>query len=579
VEQAGFCAGDDLVIQGSGFETIRDTAVVLLPLYGGCHPDDVPAADWTDTAITVKLPAGTFSGPVGFADANYADAYRNWTAEQDRLADELSAYPCYLLAGPISVAPPFPTCPPDLVFNRVRAGAPVIKAFTLNGLSPLFAEPGTALQLDWTVENAETIRLDRNGSVGPGFGGAPSVTNPPGQSYVLGAVTGDTPVLASYTLTATGPCGTAIQTVEARLRKIPTLRIIGVEVTQGIQRFRSPGGADNSIAVVAAKDTAVRVYVAADNLNGFRPGFGSPDQIAVKGSLQVDGYWLSPTNTAIAQPEGPRLRAGTNNSLNFKIPAALATGTKTLRVHAWTADEIEAPPTGAGTRPTSPFHNHVVTWINKRPFKVRYVRVSTPSSPALSDADAREAVVRAFDLLPTPVSDIAPARRPTWHTGQNINTREGLTALLGHIDDQHDCTLSEALFPWEDECPDDDGAVWLAITAITGWGGLTEPWQAFDTSRNTVVTSTDRLITVHELGHTLELKHVRVGIHPEDQVDFDDTLPDGGAIRAEDAFDVHKMAMVMESMSGLGVLFDFMAGAGVFKWVSPTNWERLLNKF
>ena len=37
-------------------------------------------------------------------------------------------------------------------------------------------------------------------------------------------------------------------------------------MTQGIQKFRIPDGADNSIAVVAAKDTAVRLYVAADNL-------------------------------------------------------------------------------------------------------------------------------------------------------------------------------------------------------------------------------------------------------------------------------------------------------------------------
>ncbi|UBV20987.1 hypothetical protein H8Z59_27970 [Mycolicibacterium fortuitum] len=577
MDQAGTCAGDEIVIRGAGFDAIRATAVLLLPLYGGCRPVDVPASDWTDTAITVSLPVGTFSGPVGFADANYAAAYRKWAADQDRIADEIRQLPCYLLAGPISITPPFPTCPADLVFNRLRAGAPVIRALTLNGLSPLFAEPGTSLQLDWTVENAETIELRRNGSTGPGFGGATAVTNPPGSSYALGVLTGDTPVAASYTLTATGPCGAATQSVEARLRKLPTLRIIGVEVTQGIQKFRSPDAADNSVAVVASKDTVVRVYVAADNLNGFKPNYGDPDQIKVTGELKVDGYWIGPTNQAIAQPEGPRLRNATNNSLNFKIPASLANGTKTLRVRAWTVDELEAPPTGEGVYPASPLHDHGVSWVTKRAYKVRYVRVSTPSIPAVSDDEARETVVRAFDLLPTPPLDIAPARRATWHTGQNLATKAGVSTLLGHIDDQHDCTLSEALLPWEDECPDDDGAIWIAVTPVNQplFAGMTEPWSLFDASRNTVVVpAQDRVIAAHELGHTLKLNHVNVGSFPEDQRTFDD-LPEGGAVRNEDVFDPHAVKKLFE---GSMPLWDFMSYAP-FRWISTTNWNRLLTKF
>lgn len=580
VDQTGPCVGDSIVIRGSGFAAIRATAVVLLPTYGGCRPVDVPAADWTDTAITVTVPAGTFSGPVGFADANYAAAYRKWAADQDRIADELRNLPCFLLAGPISIAPAFPTCPPDLAFNKIRAGAPVIHALTLNGLSPLFVEPGTALQLDWSVENAEKIDLNRNGSTGPAFAGAPTVTNPPGSSYALGVFTGDTPVTASYTLTATGPCGTATQYVEARLRKIPTLRIIGVEVTQGIQKFRSPDAPDNSIAVVASKDTAVRVYVAADNLNGFKPNFIDPDRINVTGELKVDGYWIKPTNPnqAIAQPESPQLRSATNNSLNFTIPAALAIGTKTLRVRAWTADELEAPPTGDGVYPVSPLHDHVVPWVTKRAYKVRYVRVSTPIAPAVSDCEARESVVRAFDLLPTPPLDIAPARLATWHTGQNLATEAGVHTLLGHIDDQHDCTLSEALFPWEDDCPDDDGAIWIAVIPINAplYGGMSEPASLFDAGRNTVVVpSQDKVTAAHELGHTLKLNHVNVGYFPEDQRTFDH-LPNGGAVLNDDVFDPHTMKKLFE---GSVPLWDFMSYAGSLRWISPTNWNRLLTKF
>jgi hypothetical protein len=579
IEQLGACVGDVIVIHGSGFMALRLTAVLLIPHLGGCRPVAVPEADWTDTAIRVRLPPEVSSGPVGFADAAYVAAYSAWVAEQDRLAREIESFYCYALSGPISIAPRFADCPPDLAINRLRAGAAVIEAFAVNGLSTIFVEPNTPLTLDWTVRNAETVIVERLGNQGPTFYGSTSITNPSYSSFTLGPFTGDTPVEAIYRLTATGPCGDAVATVHARLQKIPKLRITGIEVTQGIQKFRSPDGSDNSILPVALKDTVVRVYVAADQLDGFKHDFVAPDRIAVSGELRVGGMTLPPLNTisAQAQPSIPLARASTNGTLNFRIPAAAAQGVKTLRVRAWTAAELDDVPDGAKVRPMSSTFVQTVTWVDKAPFRIRYVRVSDSVSAALTDPLARSVVVRAFDFLATPPTDIAAARVPLWHTGEDLNTKEGIRTLMEHIDDQHDCTTSEWLLPWEEDCPDDDGAVWVAVLPRSGWGGMAQRWRLFNASRNSVVVTPTRDVAAHELGHTLKLNHVNVGGGFEEGEDFD-TLPSGGAIRSEDAFDPFGMRMVLEGAMGFSGIFDMMSYAPL-RWISPMNWQRVFNKF
>ncbi len=587
IEQSGACVGDIAIIRGTGFAALQSTAVLMLPFHDGCRAVSVPAADWTDTTIKVTLPAGIASGSVGFADASYVAAYDAWAAEQDRLAEDILRLPC---AWQNLTTPPFRACPPDNFVNRLRAGSAVIRAITINGLSPTtIVEPGTPLVLDWTVDNAEKVVIECHS--GPNFAGAKTLTDPTVPSATVGAFPTNQPDSARYELTATGPCGIAHAVVEARQMKVPSLRIAGIEVTQGIQKFRSTESADNSIPLVASKDTVVRVYVATDNSNGFKYNYGTPGEIEITGELTIDGakgkIVIEPTAlpsgfvpSAYAQIEVPdfaRIRCSARNSLNFKIPAALAHGVKTVRARAWTVNELESAPAGEKVRPRSATRCHTMQWFDKRPFRVRYVRVSKPGATTLTDGQARELVLRAFDLLATPPLDIAPARVATWHTGENLNTRDGIETLLGHIDDQHDCTASEQVFPWEDECPDGDGAVWVAITPYSGWGGQAQGHRWFGTSRNTAVVPPEREAIAHELGHTLKLNHVNVGAFPEDQKVFD-TLPDGGGVRAEDAFDPHKMTLVLDGLTGFLTIYDFMSYAPA-KWVSPTNWKRVFDKF
>ena len=72
------------------------------------------------------------------------------------------------------------------------------------------------------------------------------------------------------------------------LRRVPKLNITGIEVTQAIQSFGDPNAPDNSMPLVAHKNTIVRVYVKVENLGGFALRNG-PDEVSVSGELIING--------------------------------------------------------------------------------------------------------------------------------------------------------------------------------------------------------------------------------------------------------------------------------------------------
>jgi hypothetical protein len=52
--------------------------------------------------------------------------------------------------------------------------------------------------------------------------------------------------------------------------------------------------------------------------------------------------------------------------------------------------------------------------------------------------------------------------------------------LLGHIGDHHYCTFSEWVFTWDEDCPDEDGAVCVTILPRSNWGGKAQGFTLFD---------------------------------------------------------------------------------------------------
>ena len=100
----------------------------------------------------------------------------------------------------------------------------------------------------------------------------------------------------------------------------PDLALTGVEVTQAIQYFRSSLGPDNSLPLVAQKDTLVRAYIDL----GLDPSSPSGGQVPnVTGTLIVMGSSnLSLTQLApiTAQPISKVNPAVFTDTLNFLIP-------------------------------------------------------------------------------------------------------------------------------------------------------------------------------------------------------------------------------------------------------------------
>lgn len=580
VTASGACPGDQLVLRGGDFGSPSADRGVMLPLLEGCRAFAVPAENWTPTSITVILPPTIASGTVGLVDLSYVRVYNEWANRMNELMQQIikNAKCSGSKVPDIQLINPFDECAPQTPVNWLRAGIPLIRSFQINGRTtppPAVINPGASVTLSWSLRNVESFALRRTSNVGPLLAGAAELISPPGTSYALGPYHSQRAELATYEIEANGSCGSAKAQVQVRVSKVPQLQFRGIEVTQGIQSFGDPSTPDNSLPLVAQKDTIVRVYVTVDNLAGFAPA-GLSDRASVSGELMIVGTTLklAPLNTSIlAGPFSMLKRSSSESSLNFRIPASLSTDTLSVRARIWTSDEYEVPPTGEKTRPEASTM-HTITWVKKAPFKVRYVRVSSPASGLPDDATARNALLRAFDLLATPATDIAPARLATWHTSANVATKDGLSTLLSHLDDQHDCTLSEALFPWEDECPDADGAVWIGLFG-GGSGGLAQGYRPFGTSRNTAVAPLyDRTTIAHELGHTLKLNHVNPNQHCGIEPDGDfDTLPNGGAIVSGDAFDPSAGQPVT-----LPLLFDFMSYA-CFRWVSRSNWRRVFDKF
>jgi hypothetical protein len=109
-------------------------------------------------------------------------------------------------------------------------------------------------------------------------------------------------------------------------------------------------------------------------------------------------------------------------------------------------------------------------------------------------------------LLPSSPLDLGASWLDVWNTDQDLTTRNGKSNLLDHLLDAHNCADSEWLFQWEDDCPDDDGALWLGVVpgisggitrtgANTGWAGA-------------VTTRSRRVSGGHQIAHVLCLCHV-----------------------------------------------------------------------
>lgn len=318
---SGACAGATITIQGSGFGAAQPSdVVVMFPTRdGGCTVAQVTA--WSDTAVSVVVPASAGPGCVGFASkgtpadfaaaTHFADVLDHCigpaalrVSTKIRRFAGLSALPCApCLAGGA---------------NRYAGAGPIIDGFTANGCIEAVVQPGQNVVLAWSVRNAKSLTLSRAGMQGP-FA-VPPTPLPATGILDLGPFNGTQPASASYVLRAANACSTETRTVIAKLVREPTLKISSIEVVQAIQR------ADNSVRLAARKRTVARVFVESGITDGFDYGSGPGVVPGISGRVLVfaagQGFGTSGAPlpiAALALPAGTHDRNLGTHSFNVEL--------------------------------------------------------------------------------------------------------------------------------------------------------------------------------------------------------------------------------------------------------------------
>ena len=324
-------------------------------------------------------------------------------------------------------------------------GRTTILRFYQSGTNPgNCVSPGSSFRANWQVCNATQLRLRVVNSGGTVvLDTSPSVST---NSRIISVPNYTRRTVLTCELEASGPCGTDTSSFRVEVNVVPAISVDGVEFTQGIQRFWRTGITPNSIPTISGKDTIARVYVDCD-----RQGFES-DQIRVTGEMRIGGRTFMPINGITpnnpggsnpfitARPSANINRQTTNHTLNFRIPAALSSGSRSIRFNLF-ADRV------CGVQATTSFDT-ARNWVNNEALAVRFVRIvdasQSPPTPAPTVAQCRFTVNRAFDLIPSPPTNIGPARTAIWGTTRDFtNSDDELEDLLRDLNGNHNGNIWE----------------------------------------------------------------------------------------------------------------------------------------
>lgn len=495
------CPGRSLSLHGSGFGASQPPNVIVLI-------GELPATvtSWSDTRVIVVVPPGARSGTVGFRDlSREAERARVFEDNQRSLGDLGDGLACLGPARrfPTSVYQPAPV--PANAAAFFEGTVPEIDFFRANGQSGLLVvRPGEQVVLTWRVRNATGISVRPLSSVGP----QATTRNAAVHLLALGAFTETATVEAVYRIEANNGCGTVTEDIRVRLDVSPRLRILGVEVTQSIQRFALHAPSPrNTERLTAGKATMVRLYVESGIPAGFDRGAGPGIVENVTGSLlleQVDGPMrrtVGPVGPDLAAPALTAIdRADLRTSLEIILPASLATGTQRIEARAWVRgdDEQAAAPEVA-----------TVTFHEMPNLQLIMVRVADPGRgiPAPSVSTYTFTLGEALGRLPFGEDSAVILLAPGYEVlsvPYDLATEEGWHQLLDDLDD----IASDF---------DDVGEVWAAMTPddpsynLNGMAtdGTVEYW--FDGARRFATRASMPATFGHELAHTFGVGHAPCG--------------------------------------------------------------------
>ena len=326
-----------IIISGS-FPTLRPDGVDVL--VGSMNATVV---SWSSDTIIVEVPRDAVTGCVGFIDRAHQRLTEGLSLRNERRSQEISGYLTQCFGHEVNLraaAEDRPTAPCSGA-NLLLIGPPRIESFLANGRTELTVEPGQSVVLTWDVRQAQLMRISRIGPVGP-WPVVGDVFNPPVAILDLGPFDGTSNANATYEIAADNDCGSASRRLTVRLGKPPALRIVGVEITQAIQRFASgnPSGENNSVRLVTNKRTLARVYIESGIEN-----FGANEQPDVTGSITVfpdnadhgfsAGSPLNPSGVVTARPSNLIQRGNAAHTLNFELPFEQLSGVVRIDVRVW----------------------------------------------------------------------------------------------------------------------------------------------------------------------------------------------------------------------------------------------------
>ncbi len=331
----------------------------------------------------------------------------------------------------------------------------------------------------------------------------------------------------------------------------PDLSIVGLEVTQAIQHFRSALGTDNTVPLVAGKVTLVRAYLD----SGLDPAAGNATVPNVTGTITVNGTVIVPIAPMTAQPIASVNPANFTDTLNFLIPADLAKGTLTITAQATVGASLSNPETVMVSFNATKQRQIVIMRINVG-------SASAPTRPAYIAAVNRLPLV--YPIATDPAVSIVysiPSGTEVWTNTEDLSNDDGMGSLLEDIEDtQEDFDDDHKLYGMTPDC------------MMSRFGDSTE---------NQAIGFSCLLRSIaHELGHLYDLDHAPCG-NPDDP--DDDFVPSSGLVGEIGVDVVGQVAFaptVSDFMSYCGSGSCACNGAGYEgQWVSAYHWNKLFNAF